>query len=319
MKFRAIATYALIALLFRLAECAPANETDCAKLSPEETCCSQNGCMFFLCDTLSNSSLSECHASSWNSSDVCKAETVKENCTSSGGETTTQAPTVAPTTQPENMCSGKNQTECCQVKECQFINCTSSNNTAGEPIQGCFNNNTDLSGQCEADTEKDLCDSPVTSSTTASSTTTTPKPSDVCETYTDNTTCCSHAEDQKCQFIKCTALDNTVHTGCHAADANLSSVCKVDTKANTCAPGPATQSSTTTTTNTTKAPDANANTGNQEAQHFDGASFIGGFVLCLGIVAIIFFGLKFYKAKTERNYQTLQIAEEDLNTAKCIF
>lgn len=66
---------------------------------------------------------------------------------------------------------------------------------------------------------------------------------------------------------------------------------------------------------TTQAPDQStqpdsdsaANTGNIEehGQHFDGASFIGGIVLTAGLVAIVFFGMKFYKAKTERNYHTL--------------
>ena len=62
---------------------------------------------------------------------------------------------------------------------------------------------------------------------------------------------------------------------------------------------------------TTPAPTENpgdtaANTGDDaHGQHFDGASFIGGIVLCAGLVAIVFFGMKFYKAKADRNYHTL--------------
>lgn len=58
---------------------------------------------------------------------------------------------------------------------------------------------------------------------------------------------------------------------------------------------------------TQKPGDSGAQSGDKDSggQHFDGASFIGGIVLCAGIVAIIFFGLKFYRAKTERNYHTL--------------
>ncbi|XP_029650664.1 porimin isoform X2 [Octopus sinensis] len=33
-------------------------------------------------------------------------------------------------------------------------------------------------------------------------------------------------------------------------------------------------------------------------QHFDAASFIGGIILCAGVIAIVFFGCKFYKART---------------------
>jgi len=37
-------------------------------------------------------------------------------------------------------------------------------------------------------------------------------------------------------------------------------------------------------------------------QHFDVASFIGGIVLALGLIAIAFFGYKFYKSKTNHRY-----------------
>ncbi|XP_063234832.1 integumentary mucin C.1-like [Bacillus rossius redtenbacheri] len=40
-------------------------------------------------------------------------------------------------------------------------------------------------------------------------------------------------------------------------------------------------------------------------RRFDGPSFVGGIVLCLGILAIGFVAFKFYKARTERNYHTL--------------
>lgn len=40
-------------------------------------------------------------------------------------------------------------------------------------------------------------------------------------------------------------------------------------------------------------------------RHFDPPSFIGGIVLALGLLAIIYVSFKFYKARTERNYHTL--------------
>lgn len=40
-------------------------------------------------------------------------------------------------------------------------------------------------------------------------------------------------------------------------------------------------------------------------RHFDPPSFIGGTVLSLGLLAIVYVGFKFYKARTERNYHTL--------------
>ncbi|XP_067674567.1 porimin-like [Haliotis asinina] len=62
------------------------------------------------------------------------------------------------------------------------------------------------------------------------------------------------------------------------------------------APPTSTNTSTSATTTTTA---------RQATQHFDGPSFIGGIVLCAGIMAIVFFGCKFYKARQERNYHTL--------------
>lgn len=40
-------------------------------------------------------------------------------------------------------------------------------------------------------------------------------------------------------------------------------------------------------------------------QHFDAASFIGGMILMGGLIVIIYFGLKFYRARRDRNYRTL--------------
>nr|CAD7585574.1 unnamed protein product [Timema genevievae] len=40
-------------------------------------------------------------------------------------------------------------------------------------------------------------------------------------------------------------------------------------------------------------------------RNFDGPSFVGGIILCMGIIAIAFVAWKFYKARTERNYHTL--------------
>ncbi|XP_026319272.1 sialomucin core protein 24-like [Hyposmocoma kahamanoa] len=42
-----------------------------------------------------------------------------------------------------------------------------------------------------------------------------------------------------------------------------------------------------------------------QARGFDGASFIGGIILTLGLLAIGFMGFKYYKNQTERNYHTL--------------
>ena len=61
---------------------------------------------------------------------------------------------------------------------------------------------------------------------------------------------------------------------------------------------------TTTSGNETTTADNNGG-GDSDGQKFDGASFIGGIILCGGLVALIFFGLKFYKGRKEQNYHTL--------------
>lgn len=124
-----------------------------------------------------------------------------------------------------------------------------------------------------------------------------------------------------CGFISCIN-----HTGCHDTNdtTTIAKYCP-DGYNNTCtagptpAPAPTTHSSTTpkkvttpvaptsptTTAKPTKPTTAAPSTGGDSGQHFDGASFIGGIILCAGIVAIVFFGCKFYKARQERNYHTL--------------
>ncbi|EEC02377.1 mucin core protein, putative [Ixodes scapularis] len=48
-----------------------------------------------------------------------------------------------------------------------------------------------------------------------------------------------------------------------------------------------------------------APSGQLPERHFDALSFVGGIILSLGCLAILYVGFKFYKARTERNYHTL--------------
>ncbi|CAG9134864.1 unnamed protein product [Plutella xylostella] len=43
----------------------------------------------------------------------------------------------------------------------------------------------------------------------------------------------------------------------------------------------------------------------KSSRGFDGASFVGGIIMTLGLLAIGFIGLKYYRTQTERNYHTL--------------
>lgn len=66
---------------------------------------------------------------------------------------------------------------------------------------------------------------------------------------------------------------------------------------------PATTESSTIPSITTHVPSKTTVAPN--GRHFDPPSFIGGIVLALGLLAIIYVSFKFYKARTERNYHTL--------------
>ncbi|XP_076253480.1 uncharacterized protein LOC143191920 [Rhynchophorus ferrugineus] len=77
-----------------------------------------------------------------------------------------------------------------------------------------------------------------------------------------------------------------------------------------------TTTSTATTTKIITTSDSTPTTASQPPKHqstaspyidrkFDGPSFIGGMILSLGMMAIAFVALKFYKSRSEQNYHTL--------------
>ncbi|XP_060594728.1 sialomucin core protein 24-like [Ruditapes philippinarum] len=277
-----------------------ATEDGCFALTTNETCCSQTECMWFTCDDANvtedtNKTREECHLQSWTDEDKCKNNTVDQTCKSQVKPTTSQAPTAV----PDPCAAGTDRDTCCGIANCSFTNCTSLNESA---LEACVSN---VSAHCKPDTNINQC-GPATPATAS----TTPQPTDVCVTYDTSTECCSHV-DQNCTYITCTGSDNNPHEGCHVKSSNFSIFCQ-DTPQHQCNAGTSTSPKPDVTTqppnngSSTQSSDTSANTGDSDqGQHFDGASFIGGIVLCLGIVAIIFFGLKFYRARTERNYHTL--------------
>ncbi|GFQ97078.1 uncharacterized protein TNCT_651161 [Trichonephila clavata] len=112
--------------------------------------------------------------------------------------------------------------------------------------------------------------------------------------------CESKSSDAKC----C----NATYADCSKA-INATADCELTTL-------PTTSSSTSSSTTTTPAsttinisvsttPIKTTTTTIPTVRHFDAPSFIGGIVLALGLLAIIYVSFKFYKARTERNYHTL--------------
>ncbi|XP_078341683.1 uncharacterized protein LOC144627773 [Crassostrea virginica] len=94
--------------------------------------------------------------------------------------------------------------------------------------------------------------------------------------------------------------------------ATTTPVPTTSTPAPTPTPSPSPPNTTTTspTTTTTRAPATTPGSPDPHkdgagGQHFDAASFVGGMILMGGLIVITYFGLKFYRARKDRNYRTL--------------
>ncbi|KAK3576961.1 hypothetical protein CHS0354_005967 [Potamilus streckersoni] len=198
-------------------------------------------------------------------------------------------------------CTNFNMTkDCCNTNlngSCIFLNCTDNKN---ETHEGCHDKDTNVTDVC-----KDSVDTCQVVTTKAPITTLKPVKLN-CSNFNTTKECCNTNLNGSCIFLNCTDIFNKTHEGCHDKNINITDVCKdsVDTCQVVTTKAPTTTLKPATTTEALKStPSGQSNDGSK--QHFDAASFVGGIVLCLGIVAIIFFGCKFYKARTERNYHTL--------------
>ncbi|GFU92952.1 hypothetical protein TNCV_2080981 [Trichonephila clavipes] len=106
--------------------------------------------------------------------------------------------------------------------------------------------------------------------------------------FQKNAKCCN-ATSAECSKAINTTADCAFITSSTSSSTSVSTTTPASTTI--------TMSVTTTSIKTT----ATTPTG----RHFDAPSFIGGIVLALGLLAIIYVSFKFYKARTERNYHTL--------------
>lgn len=105
-----------------------------------------------------------------------------------------------------------------------------------------------------------------------------------------------------------TAAPTTIVPNTTTATPNVTTVAPVTFPPNGTTVAPTTTSPNGTTpvapTTPTVEPTA-APSGQLPERHFDALSFVGGIILSLGCLAILYVGFKFYKARTERNYHTL--------------
>lgn len=252
-------------------------QTDCGKLANLEECCNTS-CVYVNCTDKEGKVLAGCYN-----------DTTGANCSNPD-----EAVDICPKA-PEDPCHTFNnsQTDCCgaQNLSCEFYNCNSvpANSTVCVQVNAtdiCPIGTTPSTDQCKTTT------STATPTTTATLIT--------CEAKKLEADCCAIA----CSFYNCTDTSGTV-----------TPVCTNSTSTSDICPNGTTQSGElckggTTPTHSTSIPTPPASTespskGGDQGQHFDGASFVGGIVLCAGLVAIAYFGLKFYRSRQDRNYHTL--------------
>ncbi|XP_063404365.1 sialomucin core protein 24-like [Mytilus trossulus] len=259
----------------------------CKSFIKKEECCNTTftqltDCLFYECKNKTDptKSISGC----FNKSDQA---VINKTCdlTEKVNQTCDATP-VGPTVSCRNFTT--NVTECCEHGTdlgCVFVNCTGSGATK-TPFAGCYNKTevtcAALVDQCQITTPK-----PVKTTTVKP---TTPEPVfEECQTLKNVKDCCGNVL-YKCIFVNCTGTTTKLtYTGCFSTtnQTTIQTECGTTFLDSCAAVAP-----------TTAAPSTD--------RHFDGASFIGGIVLCAGIILIIFFVLKWYKSRqASSNYHQM--------------
>ncbi|XP_066287467.1 uncharacterized protein [Branchiostoma lanceolatum] len=117
---------------------------------------------------------------------------------------------------------------------------------------------------------------------------------------------CNLCQTNNCSYVNCTITSGAEVFNCTASgnetDACANPVTVTECTANTTAK-PTTPTPSTQPEKTTPGPSAGP-TSSPQMGGFDAASFIGGIVLCGGLIALIFFGCKFWKSRSSPNYHT---------------
>lgn len=234
------------------------------------TCCNHVECFYVNCTSKEN--VMETHLGCHAKTDVAGITAV---CMNGTDKHICDGPEVI-----ENSCNVTSMDTCCNTTDCVWLNCTDKQDQQQE---GCFN-----SSDVTCTPPIDLCNNATKTTTTVKpTTTTTVKPTyKECQDFTDVGNCCSE-EIWSCIYVNCSGFQ-----GCFSKinETNIKANCK-DTYLDACA------ATTPVPISTTTAPSTGGDTG----RHFDTASFIGGIVLCAGIVLIIFFALKWYRSRQATN------------------
>ncbi|XP_071135238.1 sialomucin core protein 24-like [Mytilus edulis] len=263
----------------------------CKSFIKKEECCNATftkltDCMFYECKNKTDptKTLTGCY----NVSDQSDQALINKTCDLTDKVNNTCAATpVVPTVSCRNFT--KNVTECCKHGSdlgCVFVKCTGKDKA---PFDGCYNKTevtcAPLDDQCQAHTTE-------APTTTSKPTTVRPTPEPVfeeCQNLKNVKDCCGN-ELFKCIFVNCNGTTTKrIYNGCYSTtnQTTIQTECGTTFLDSCAAVAP-----------TTAAPSTD--------RHFDGASFIGGIVLCAGIILIIFFVLKWYKSRqASSNYHQM--------------
>ncbi|KAL4232565.1 hypothetical protein ACF0H5_007256 [Mactra antiquata] len=219
-----------------------AKETDVCKDLEKDTCCNTTNCDFFTCESMVDGKETDhngCHAASWAGDDVCVNGTKNATCTPAPVTTAKPEPDAGTTKAPapETGCAqyNDNQTSCCANTSCSYITCDDVKDET-KKINQCYEATTNFSAICANVTNINQCQEVTTQKPSTAKPSTQAPVTDVCESYKTSEDCCSHSDDEKCQYINCTTADGTKHNGCHVVDTDLSDVCKTD-KTDLCTEG----------------------------------------------------------------------------------
>ncbi|CAC5394611.1 CD164 [Mytilus coruscus] len=141
----------------------------------------------------------------------------------------------------------------------------------------------------------DQCEDKTTTSAPLTTKKPTPEPVfEECLTLKNRTDCCGNLL-YRCIFVNCNGTTTKqTYKGCYSASnqTTIQTDCGTTSYVDSCA-------ATTPSAITTASPST-------DKRHFDGASFIGGIVLCAGIILIIFFVMKWYRSRqASSNYHQM--------------
>ncbi|XP_076445575.1 uncharacterized protein LOC143283277 [Babylonia areolata] len=279
---------------------------DCTSLEVKADCClTNNTCVYVTCNGTDDNTVAGCFNSTEDAGCVDEAEAV-DTCGDEASATTKATTDAEETDAPETVtCSdyNSNKSGCCAAANataCVFFTCNNNDGdvtgtvctAAGEEAACGDQDSTAGRNEC---TEEDATN-PATTAAPAEGET------DNCSSYnTDQSACCAAGS---CVFVNCTLGDGTTaETLCANASSTPNCTDPSATVSENICTEPGNSSTTPSDIGTpTQSPSGGTDEGGQQ---FDAASFIGGIVLCAGILAIGFFGLKFYRSRQERNYQSM--------------